>query len=54
MDVGEDELWAGEEEVAALLRKVADCTKNGTWPGRYPDEVPLTLPDWVYKEVDEL
>jgi hypothetical protein len=53
-DVGEDELWAGEEEVAALLRKVADCTQSGTWPGRYPDEVPLTLPDWVYKEVDEL
>lgn len=41
---------AGEQEVAALLRTVAECRAKNEWPGRYPepvhvrdDEVPAHL-----------
>lgn len=48
--VGEDELWAGEQEVAALLQRVAECRASGQWPSRYVGEQVLRLPAWAYGE----
>lgn len=43
----EDALYAGAEEYAALLRKVAECRMSGEWPGRYAEEQVLRLPRWM-------
>lgn len=43
-------LGLARDEVAALLRRVRECTDSGEWPGRYPDEQLLSLPTWT--EVD--
>lgn len=51
-DVSEDDLYAGAEEVAELLRRVAYCERADQWPGRYPGVVPLQLPAWVWPEDD--
>ena len=52
-DVDDDALYAGEEQVRELLRLVADCTRSGTWPGRYPTEQRLELPGWVFADEDD-
>lgn len=52
-DVDGDALAAGEEEVAELLLKVADCRAKGEWPGRYADEQPLRLPAWFYADAED-
>ena len=44
----EDSLYAGAQEVAELLERVADCTETGLWPGAYPLETELDLPQWYY------
>jgi hypothetical protein len=45
-------LYAGEEEVAKLLRLVAACRERDEWPGRYPGEVALELPRWCFPDDD--
>lgn len=43
----DEALIAGEEEVARLLARVAECTAAGAWPGRYTEPQPLSLPGWM-------
>lgn len=52
--VGVDVLDVADEEVRHLLARVAQCRASGEWPGRFPDEVPLELPGWVYRDDGEL
>jgi hypothetical protein len=51
--VDDDALWAGEEEVRALLRRVAECRNADRWPGRYEAEQTLRLPGWVFPATDD-
>jgi hypothetical protein len=45
----EETLYAGDEEVTELLRRVAECRKTNTWPGRFGEgEAPLALPGWAF------
>lgn len=44
----EDVLWAGDEEVGELLRRVSQCEVAKAWPVRYPAEEPLALPSWAF------
>jgi hypothetical protein len=49
--VTEDALYAGEEELAEIMRGVATGIFSGLWPGRYEHgEVPLELPSWVFPD----
>lgn len=41
------------EEVAQLLRRVAECRASGEWPGRYTEIQALQLPAWVYEDDEE-
>jgi hypothetical protein len=44
---------AGEQQLAPLLRRYAECMSTGIYPG-YPDRVEdIALPDWGWKVVDE-
>lgn len=51
--VDEDALYAGDEEVGELLRRVAECRESGKWPGRYETEMRLTLPAWAFPDEDD-
>lgn len=46
----EDTLYVGEQEVAKLLRMVAECHATQEWPGAAPAELPLILPSWVFDQ----
>ena len=48
--LSEDARYCGEQEVARLLRLVADCTDSGEWPEAYPDEDTFDLPAWFYAQ----
>lgn len=48
----DDALYAGEVEVADLLAKVAAGRFSNLWPGRYPEERPLSLPAWALPQDD--
>jgi exodeoxyribonuclease VIII len=48
--VDDDALWAGEQLVAELLALVAAGRFSDQWPGQCPEEVPLPLPAWAFKE----
>lgn len=52
-DLDGDALAAGDEEVAELLLKVADCRAKGEWPGRYAGEQALRLPAWFYVDAED-
>jgi hypothetical protein len=43
----DDLLWTGEVECAELLAKVAAGRFSNLYPGRYPEERPLSLPRWA-------
>jgi hypothetical protein len=51
--VDEDALYAGDEEVGELLRRVAECRESGRWPGRYEVEERLALPSWAFPDEDD-
>lgn len=51
-DLDDEALIAGEEEVARLLVRVAECAAAGAWPGRYTEPQPLSLPGWMRDEAD--
>lgn len=52
--LGENELWAGEEEVHGLLDRVVECTAKNAWPGMFGDgETELTLPAWAFPPEDD-
>jgi hypothetical protein len=46
-EVSQEALAAGDEDVARLLRRVAECRASVRWPGRYPDVTELDLPGWA-------
>jgi hypothetical protein len=48
--VDEDALYAGDETVGELLRRVAECRASGKWPGRYQNEERLALPSWAFPD----
>ena len=50
VNVPDDALYAGEQEVAELLARVRSCTDSGVWPGRYETEQTLELPGWVFQD----
>lgn len=47
-ELDDDTLYAGEEEVYELLRRVDECTKKDHWPGRYEGTRKLQLPAWIF------
>ena len=51
-DVDDDALWAGEELVSDLMRKLVACRTTRKWPGRYPTEQTLRLPEWAFPHDD--
>jgi hypothetical protein len=51
-DVDEDALYAGDEAVGELLRRVAECRASNKWPGRYETEIRLSLPAWAFPQDD--
>lgn len=46
----EDSLYAGYEEVQALLVRAAECQRTQQWPGRYQEEQTLRLPRWAWDD----
>lgn len=46
-DVGADDITAGREEVAHLLRRVRECADADHWPGRHQGEQALQLPTYI-------
>lgn len=46
----DDSLYAGEVECEELLRMVAAGRFSGKWPGQAPEELPLQLPAWAFKD----
>lgn len=51
--LSEDDLYAGQEEVAGLLAKLAECHASGRWPGAHPTETPLTLPPYIWGDSED-
>lgn len=52
--MGENALYAGAKEIRELLSRLVDCEHAGKFPGRYPREVDLRLPEWAKEdEADE-
>lgn len=41
-------LHAGQEEVAGLIRRLQECRRTSTWPGRYTEKQSLLLPQYIY------
>jgi hypothetical protein len=45
----DDTLFAADEEVSLLLKRVVECRKSKQWPGRFGNvEAPLQLPGWAF------
>lgn len=53
LEVDENALWAGDETVMKLLRRVHECELAGTWPGRYAAGAKLELPGWAFPAYEE-
>jgi hypothetical protein len=51
--VTDDQMWAADEEINALLIKVADCRRFDRWPGAHEEEAELELPHWALGDTDE-
>ena len=51
--LSDDMLWAGECRAKEALVLVARCRRSHVWPGRYPKEQPLMLPQWEYPKDDD-
>lgn len=49
----DDALFAGQEEVAELMRRLSEHRSSGVWPGRYTEKEPLLLPQWVFGDEDD-
>lgn len=52
--IDDDALYAGEQLVAELLALVAAGKFSNKWPGQCPEEIPLQLPAWTFKEEGDL
>lgn len=51
--LSDDDLYAGEEEVAELLKRLSDCRALNVWPGMHPFETPLKLPPYIWGDEEE-
>lgn len=51
--VDDEALYAGQEEVSALIRRLQECREAGVWPGRYAEKQALQLPQWIFGDEDE-
>lgn len=49
--IDEDSLRVADDEITALLAKVAECRKSGKWPGRYETPRPMVMP--AYARISE-
>jgi hypothetical protein len=52
VDVDEDSLQAGREDVARAIALLVECRAKNEWPGRYPQRVALQLPSYVFPDGD--
>ena len=50
---GDEDLYAAEVEVRALLERLAMCRRLNRWPGRYEEEQELKAPAYVLMSDDE-
>ena len=50
IDVDDDALEAGREDVARALAVLSECRASGEWPGRYPARVGLQLPAYLFAD----
>lgn len=46
--VTDDALFAGQEEVARLIRQLQECRSTNKWPGRYTEKQMLALSEYAY------
>lgn len=51
--LSEDDLYAGQELYRGYLKRIAECTTSGVWPGRYTERVPLEMPKYVFDDEDQ-
>lgn len=51
--LSEDDLLAGRETYQGWLKRLVECRASNVWPGRYPDEQPLSLPVYVFEDDQE-
>lgn len=50
-----DTILQGLEDLAALLKKLAECEESDRWPAAEPEELELSLPSYAYpQESDDL
>ena len=52
--IPDDVLVQGREEYEALMVQLAECEVRGEWPGPASVEQILSLPTWVYGQVDDI
>lgn len=52
--VGDDELYAADEEINALLAQVASCRAADRWPGANEGITDLQLPAWVFGDQESI
>ncbi len=46
--ISEDDLKRADDEITNLLRQVAECRNLAKWPGQFPEETLLEVPNWGY------
>jgi hypothetical protein len=52
-ELSNDDIFAGKEEVRALLARLKECRATGHWPGRYETEQALQLPGWLFYDEED-
>jgi len=52
--IGDDALYAADEEINELLERVAACRITDRWPGALELENELSLPSWVYGDQESI
>jgi hypothetical protein len=50
--LSEDDLLIGRETYQKWLDRVVECQRTDQWPGRYDEEVPLSLPGYIFADED--
>lgn len=51
--LSDEDLFAGTETYQGWLKRVAECRESGVWPGRYPEEEPLSLPKYIFEDENQ-
>jgi hypothetical protein len=52
--IGDDAMWAADEDINALLIQVAVCRTADRWPGANETATDLQLPSWVYGDQESI